>query len=174
MRRVVKRFVALYSQATDDERALGEAWYTCARRVARAMAHDNNVSLATACGVIAALSPRLHWSRNVTVAEQCLTGITPSGVFSASLDKAVRIRDGARPLTVLSGPKVRAFYRALMGQDAPVIDVWMQRAAKVVGTLRETAYELLADALITAAKELGIAIAILQATIWIVVRGRAS
>jgi hypothetical protein len=172
MRRVVNRFVALYSQATEQERALGESWYVEARSVARAMAHDNSVSLATACGVIAALSPRLHWSRNVTVAEMCLSGIVPTGVFRANLDKATAIRDGARPLSVLSGPKVRAFYRALMGHDAPVIDVWMQRAAKVVGTLRDTAYELLADALITAAKELGIAIAVLQATIWIVVRGR--
>ncbi len=100
-----------------------------------------------------------------------------TGVFRRNLAKAEAIRDGAYPLDALSGPKTRAFYRALMGDSvACVIDSWMVRAAGYdpeAVTLKVPAYDHFERALVHVATELGIPASHVQATIWIACRGRA-
>lgn len=175
LRRMAARIVRVYRQASAEVRAQGREWYANARRtaakVARAMGHTK----ATACGVIAALSPRLGWTHNVNAAIAMLAGRDPTGVFKASKSKARRIIAGERPLSVLSGPKVRAFYAALMGdQDAAVIDVWMARAAGLKNPqLKEREYNRVAAALKLASSEVGERVAALQAIAWVQTRGRA-
>jgi hypothetical protein len=95
-------------------------------------------------------------------------------VFSSSLAKAQRIYRGERPSSVLSGPKVRAFYRALLGDTtAAVVDVWVARAAGWVGELKPRAYALVASALVAAARAVRVSVARFQAVVWVAVRGRA-
>lgn len=133
-------------------------------------------SAATAAGVIAALSPRLTWSYNVIAAEAVLAKAERvPGVFRANLVKARAIAEGARPLTVLSGPKVRAFYRALCGDSsAAVVDVWTARAAGLDQTaLTPTMYDQVARALRMGADEVGTTTSSMQAVAWVAVRGRA-
>jgi hypothetical protein len=96
------------------------------------------------------------------------------GVFSTSLAKARAIAAGARPLDVLSGPKTRAFYRAIMGDErAAVVDVWVLRAIGWTRSVTEKAYQTIANALTIAAAYARTTVARLQAVAWVVVRGKA-
>ena len=140
------------------------------------MARIHGCTLATSAGVIAALSPRLGWTYNVLAADLVLGQAEHvPGVFRASLAKARRIAEGARPTAVLSGPKVRAFYRALMGDEsAAVVDVWTARAAGLDGSqLTPKQYDAVARALRMGADEVGTTTSRLQAVAWVAVRGRA-
>jgi len=172
--------------------ALDGSWYQESRRVAQALAGEYGVSLSTVAGVIAALSPRVHWADNVKGAETVLHRAAypdvfgPGGEleglgrgvpgFGANIAKAERIAAGEAPLRVLGGDKVRAFYRAIMGDsDAAVVDMWMLRAigepAHAKLTTRQ--YAAVAEALRAAAREAGIDTADFQAVVWTYVRGSA-
>jgi hypothetical protein len=175
MNRMVTKLVTAYAQATSSEREAGVKWYQEQRVKVSSMAKAYGVSKATAAGVVAALSPRLRWSVNVRAAETLLSGESPSGVFKASRTKAQRIKAGEKPLRVLSGPKVRAFYRALMGDDsAAVVDVWVARAVGWTKEIKAKAYLRIASALAKAASIVGEAVVKLQAVAWVVVRGSAT
>lgn len=172
---MVRRLLEHWSQADRNARTQGRQWYALARRTCAGMAREHGVSLATACGVVAALSPRLQWGPNVRAARAVCAGVVPSGVFRTSLAKAQRIRNGERPLSVLSGPKVRAFYRALMGDaSAAVVDVWVARAAGWARELKDRAYAIVAGALAAAARVARVPVAAFQAVVWVAVRGRAA
>jgi hypothetical protein len=172
---IVKRLLAHWRQASRAERQAGARWYADARAACEVMARQYGCCVDTACGVVAALSPRIHWVRNLEVARQCLAREAVHGVFRVNLAKAEAIRDGARPLQALSGPKVRAFYRALAGDESgAVIDVWMLRAAGWTRALTEKAYQLVASALAMAAAKARTTVARFQAAVWTHVRGRAT
>ena len=161
----------------DDERTpalnAGEEWYGTARRTAAALARRHGVTQATAAGVIAALSPRQRWASNVGAAAAMLEDPNAEvPCFGANVAKARRIIAGERPLKVLGGDKVRAFYRAIMGdEDAAVVDVWMWRAMGVApGSMTYSE----AEAALRAAAELaGLTVSTFQATVWVKVRGNA-
>jgi hypothetical protein len=172
---MVSRLLAHWRRAPAPVKREGAEWYRRARVVAYYQAQRHSQSLATCAGVIAALSPRLSWTRNVRAADEVLAGSErPAGVFRASVRKALAILRGASPLAVLSGPKVRAFYRALMGDEgAAVVDVWVARALGWTRELTEGAYRIVERALVLAAARARCSVATLQATVWIAVRGRA-
>jgi hypothetical protein len=155
--------------------ALGGQWYREGRREARALAARHGVSVRAAAGVIAALSPRMRWSVNLTAADNLLAGEPNERVagYNANVVKARRIANGERPLDVLGGPKVRAFYRAIMGErEEVVVDVWMARAMGVPPEDVSARYTELAAAVADAARAVGVPAADFQALIWVQVRGR--
>jgi len=168
-----RTLVAHYRDADEETAQLGSAWYRRSRVVARSLARANGVHLSVAAGVLAAISPRLRWSSNVACADALLAGRPVTGVFSANLRKADRILAGERPMSVLGGDKVRAFYRAIMGDpNAVVLDVWMMRAAGwAKASLTPSEYANLADALTAAAVREGVDPADFQAVVWTHVRG---
>lgn len=175
MRAMVSKLVATYQGAPPDAMQAGTMWYATARGTVQRLSREYGVTRAVAAGVVSALSPRLQWAVNVRAAEVVLGGDIPRGVFKTSLSKALRItRGGERPLVVLSGPKTRAFYRALMGDDsAAVVDVWVLRAVRWTRKVTAKAYARIARALAAAAAVVGVSVAVLQAVAWVVVRGRA-
>jgi hypothetical protein len=90
--------------------------------------------------------------------------------YPRNVEKAVRIWEGERPLDVLGGPKVTAFYRAIMGDaGAAVIDVWMWRAMGI--PVASIPYEDAAQALRCAAEEAGVSVSMFQALVWKQIRG---
>lgn len=174
MYRIANRLLKHWRAATPAERSQGKAWYTYARSVARKLARAFKVTLARAAGVLAALSPRVHWVHNVALARANLAGHEPKGLRD-NWYKASRITNGERPLKVLSGPKVRAFYRAIMGDEtAVVVDTWMVEAAGWTASLTPRAYELIARATTHAAEVARTTPTRLQAGVWVTVRGRAT
>lgn len=166
-----------WNRATAQTRLEGAEWYARAHQTVLHMARESGTTRQVAAGVVAALSPRLHWCRNVTMARNLLTGKPVTGVFAASLTKARRIIRGSRPLVVLGGNKVRAFYKALLGDTgAAVIDVWLLKASGLAPGTRVTdaVYHQISSHLAALAQRLGITVASLQATIWVSVRGCAT
>jgi len=105
----------------------GWRWYSDARAIVAGLADIYARPPTMVAGVIAVCSQREEWRRNVRKAERALRGEGVPGMRIIR-DRALRILAGEAPLDVLRGPKIRAFYRALMGNDnAVVIDTWMCR-----------------------------------------------
>lgn len=116
-----KNITATYRAALDSERVEGKSWYATAREVARTLDPANP---SKAAAVIAVLSPRLSWERNVQAAADVYQGRSPR-VMGANAEKASRIMAGENPDDVVSGPKVRAFWHAIVNPEdsrAIVID----------------------------------------------------
>ena len=65
----VKNIKAIFQLASAAENADGIAWYGVAKSIAIVLADRYGVTTAQAVGVLAALSPRNKWSRNVVDAE---------------------------------------------------------------------------------------------------------
>lgn len=164
-----------WRSADQDAVTNGLAWYREAGRLVRCLAAEFGTTRSVVAGVLSAVSPRQPWSRNLAVARGILSGGPVTGVFRTNVLKARRILGGERPLAVLRGNKVRAFYRALLGdRSAVVVDTWIVRAAGLRSTARLTdgLYNKIADALRALARQLRVAAADLQATIWVTIRGR--
>ena len=131
-----QNIIAVYALATTGERQEGVEWYHRANRVAAAIASEHGISLETAAGVIAALSPNNRWERNVVDAENVIRAYTVGGAEEADnvkvctygkmRDKAIEILEATSIIhheDILNGRKITAFYRCIIGcVDAVCID----------------------------------------------------
>lgn len=162
-----------YEQCDHDDLATGVRWYSDTRRYARLLATEHGGGVGRAAGIIAALSPQIQWERNKLLAAEVMCDGRVTGQSRANVLKSLRIYDGERPLSVLGGPKVRAFYRAIMGdEDAAVLDGWMSRAlGRPVAFFSARQYERCAAALREAASYTSLTTAQFQAVVWTHVRG---
>lgn len=123
--RLTKRITRLYREASDDAHEYGDGWYVQAHRTCQAMARTYGVTLETAVGVLAALSPSCHWTRNVLLAHEMFQSYDCGHMYGDAIRKARRIVDGEAPLDVLGGDKVRSFYRNILdpyGSDDVTVD----------------------------------------------------
>lgn len=163
--------ILAWNAATPETRAAGAAWYTLAASECRAMLPNDPER---AAGIVAALSPRVSWARNLTAARAVCSGEEPRGVLRANAEKAHRIMAGEAPLAVLGGPKVRAFFLAITGDmSSIVVDVWAARVARVPEPDTERRYLRAAAAYRIAARRIGHPPAHVQAATWIHIRGSA-
>lgn len=107
-RNVTKAFRLSTAQDRED----GLHWYDYARDYAASLDSD----IPRAAGILAALSPQQSWPVNKRMAAEFYAG-RRNVHTSDNVAKALAILDGAEPLSVLGGPKVRAFYTNIMGMD---------------------------------------------------------
>ena len=130
--------LAIYQLATAAERVDGACWYHVARDVGEALGDDYGLGgRLKAIGVIAALSPRNKWARNVLDAENLIAAYQTGGAeqarltkvctFGANKEKAIKILElqhgsESEILAILSGPKLREFYQCILGLDDVCID----------------------------------------------------
>ncbi len=177
--RYIENIMQVYATATEDDKLCGAWWYPLATDWCRFRSGLYDISLAKVAGVLAATSPRLQWDVNKRVTQQIIgnhvtnKGTFVAGVFTRSVLKANRILAGEKPTTVLTGPKTNRFYRNIMGnQDCVTIDSWAARVAGFDGKSITRSYDELESAYQLAAFQLGIPPSTLQATTWIVQRGR--
>ncbi len=179
---------AVYSLANATDRAQGTAWYPAAKAAAQALTDAYGVRLEVAIGVIAALSPRNRWERNLADAESLIKvyRVDPESAanvkvctFGKNKAKALQIlaltdANWDSVLAILSGPKLREFASCIMGDDQEVcIDghaysVWLGDRVTVANVpsigvkLRRT---IKADYQ-AAAKALGVPASTVQAITW--------
>lgn len=138
---LTRNITKVFRLATDSDRAAGYGWYGRARDLAERLAAQAPTSVGTlldedevhkAAGVIAAISPRLAWRKNVEYAELAYhyfatnpftdpTSDVAVAWFAGSIPtlnvnakKAYRILLGDDPELVLGGPKVTAFYHTIV------------------------------------------------------------
>lgn len=155
---LTRNITRIFRLASEDDRAAGHGWYLRARVLAVRLAQENShlpanpitfegqqirkAEIHRAAGVIAALSPRLAWRKNVEYAELAhslnaqmrsdgewakdLTGEFRRNYFvgciptlNANAAKAYRILNGELPEDVLGGDKVRAFYFTIVNPSDP-------------------------------------------------------
>lgn len=185
----VENIKAIHQLATLTEQQDGVTWYPRARAIARGLADRYGIHPAEAAGVIAALSPRNKWERNVQDAEALIAAYVAGGeaqalltkvcTFSSNKAKAVRILTAGvltddDVLTILSGPKLREFYSCIQGIADVCIDghawcIWAgerHTLADVPAIGVKIRREIKAD-YTQAAEELGLTPAALQAITWV-------
>lgn len=173
----VDNILSVYRAARPEQLAAGMSWYPDAHTFALAI---SNGDLHKGAGVVAALSPQMPWSRNMTYAARAFVDGFASGNTGANNEKANRILQGALPLDVLGGNKVRAFFANIVdptGTEVTIdrhafdIALGMQTESKVKGKLgNKGVYDDFADTYRQTAKLIGIPVATLQAITWIVWR----
>lgn len=178
---IIRRILATFDRATASDLESGARWYDEAGSLAASLSVHVDGSLERAASVIAALSPRTSWDRNVAGATAILvsgpTAARRLGCIGANVDRATDAkRNGYNGLG--NGPKVAAFARNIAGdRETVTVDVWACRVADLDESLlgRKGAYEMVADAYRAAARRRGVDPATMQATTWVVARnGRAS
>jgi hypothetical protein len=127
VRPLTRNVTRAYRAASEEHRTQGREWYAHANRLAREL-DPNNVERAAA--VIAVLSPRVSWDFNAYLAAwayavhgmpgkihplahpKVLARTAPT--IKGHAEKAFRILNGGNADAIVSGPKVRAFWRAII------------------------------------------------------------
>ena len=185
----VDNIKAIYQLATLTEQQDGITWYPNALQIARNLADRYSIREAQAIGVIAALSPRNRWERNVQDADAIIAAFKAGGAeqamltkvctFTSNKAKAVKIltatyADLDDVLEILSGPKLREFASCIAGLDDVCIDghafcIW---AANRTGLADVPAIGVklrreIKAAYQAAANELGITPSACQAITWV-------
>lgn len=176
-RTVTERIMRVFARATEDDILAGKGWYSEAQGVARELAEEAGMSVTAAAAVIAHLSPRCPWERNITMARELVrTGDTKG--LRGNIGKARRAMVADDPWSTFgNGPKTKAFAANIIGDDhAVTVDVW---AARIAGITEEQLglvgiYEAVSHAYRLAAKRVGITPAQMQAITWVVIRGSAA
>jgi hypothetical protein len=129
---------AIYQLASVADIQEGKFWYATACHICLDLAKKYSISQAQAAGVVAALSPRNKWERNILDAENLIAAYKAAGVdgcnsvkvctFSKNKAKAIRILEDTSLsentiLDILSGPKLQEFYTCISGvEDEVCID----------------------------------------------------
>ena len=131
-----KHIQALLDLASAGEQSEGLTWYRRANVAAARLADQYEIGIETAAGVIAALSPRNKWERNLVDAENLIAAFVAAGpeaceevkvcTFGANKKKAIDIliwQAGEAVATeILSGPKLIEFFSCIIGRDDVCID----------------------------------------------------
>ena len=180
---------AIHQLATLTEQQDGVAWYPNAKAIALNLAERYSITASQAVGVIAALSPRNKWQRNVKDADSIIAAYVSGGAdqamvtkvctFTKNKAKAVAVLESKAEtlevvLEILSGPKLREFASCIAGWADVCIDghawcIWAgerHTLADVPSIGVKLRREIKAD-YTTAADELGLTPAALQAITWV-------
>lgn len=188
--RILTALGDIWERATLPQRYDGATWYPRAHDQAVALAGEYGTGPETAIGVIAAVSPSNPWeeskgrpgnlqdARTLLRAHATGTELPLVGTYGhRNVEKAREIMDGADPLSVLSGPKVRSFYRNILRPDDSgyvTIDRHAKCAALRIeterdkyGTVSLAEYPWLSRHYQTVAAKIGVPVTVLQATVWV-------
>lgn len=174
-RTVIDRVLRVYDRASGAEREAGATWYDVAGDLTAYIGQESGYGRVHAAAVVAHLSPRFPWPRNVAAAEWLLMrGERFTGVLHRSYRAALASMSHPDPGATLSGPKTRRFFLNLIGDyEAVTVDVWATRAAGVTEDQLKLAgvYDAVEHAFRLAARRRDISPAAMQATTWVVTRG---
>lgn len=167
---MVENILKVYRSADFASFSDGLDWYETVHDMARDI--HSNVSVAS--GIIAALSPRMPWHRNIELAQVCADGNLNSGALKRSIGNANAILSGSNPWDVLGGLKTRAFYVNILDPydvDFVTVDT---HAIKIAGIDRDSVgkglYNEIAQAYRDAAKVAGMRPNQMQAITWMTYR----
>jgi hypothetical protein len=176
---------ATYVQANENDTLVGMQWYDTANHICKQLARAYQLPLETVVGVMAVLSPRCKWEKNIELTELAITkhrlGECSSSLpcLNANAAKAFEILDGADPMLVMGGYKVNAFYQNILDPntsydvtvDTHAISIWNgercldKQTAPIFRSIKK--YTAVAEDYQAVAKEIGIAPHQLQAITWV-------
>lgn len=171
---MVANIMSVYSEATHEETVQGIYWYRAANTFASGLSAKYGVSLEQAAAIIAVLSPRVSWEKNLTYADHLCSGYIP--LFLTARCELDRILDG--DLNAVSGHKVKALFANILhpntGDEVTIDRRTFNVACKDTGTNfsrkgleRAGAYEAVSDAYRQAAKRVWLSPCQVQAITWV-------
>lgn len=183
---MVENILGVYLSATPEEHAIGEEWYPVAHALCEGWSALYEVTVEQACGVLAAISPRLNWDLNVSYAERIMReGYAP--IIGSFLAKALAIL-ASDTVTLdsvgkVSSHKIRSFYQNILKPeqtyavtiDRHALDVALgfigtDKSRKVLD--RVGAYEAVAEAYRIVASKVGLSPDTVQAITWVTHRNQ--
>ena len=128
--------IAVYNLASVSDKQQGQSWYARALQFAVNLSSLYDIETTTIVGVIASLSPRNRWERNMQDAESMVKVAANGGkyqdlmnikvcTFKTGKEKAVRIltdkvSDRDELLAILKGPKLCEFFNCILGDSGDV------------------------------------------------------
>ena len=169
-----RMLLALYAQASPAVRRRGRSWYPETNRRLREVAVRTGSTPAQATAVFSIVSPAVQLVTALNWTEEILRGERVGGRYPNMQGPRIEAALASRyPVKMITGPKVNAFYRAIMGDtSALVLDRWAAFAAghdrgrdipRAVWRQLDAAYR-------AAAALCGETVRAFQAIIWIVTR----
>lgn len=182
---MVDNISAILDRATDKEWSAGLYWYHEANALSWELDHIRNER---AAGVIAALSPRLRWDKNVDYARRAYSlkgyDITPETLsyiptLNNSRTKALAMVNGALPRDVLGkGLKTNAFFDNIFRPwdskrvtvDKHAFDIANGKRTGYATVITDKAYRIVENAYVETAYAYSIAPLQAQAIAWVVWR----
>lgn len=186
----VRNITRVYRAASAEHKLAGVAWYNESHTFAEMLAEAYGVTVSTAAGVIAAVSPLNSWGNNKKLAARIVSegGTARGGYLTLGMDKANAILTGGDPMVILKGEKITAFYLGILTRgetDAVCVDrhawslaVSVRYANGTIPGLKGERYAAASDAYRRAAsiitRETGtpISAAQIQAVTWLAWRAR--
>lgn len=181
IRAAADRIVATFQRARPADIANGARWYVDGEGFVDRQAALHDRSREHVAAVVAHLSPRTTWQRNLEGAVNLLSTGRAPGCLGTNISRASAALASDHPLGTLNGPKTQRFARNLLGdREAVTVDVWAARVALgpradlELVLARKGVYGAVERAYRVAARRLGVDPVTVQATTWIVARnGRA-
>lgn len=177
-RTVRGRIERAYLAASPDILAEGRRWYDAAQSVCSEIADTHHVQRTNVAAVMAQLSPRTQWARNVQGARDLYEMGHAPGHIGANVDRALTAMWSTDPLATVKGPKTNAFARNILGcTESVTVDVWALRTAlgtkrtdhdNVIG--RVGVYQAISECFQAVARKHGETASAMQAIVWIVER----
>lgn len=176
---MINNILDVYNQASPLDIASGLRWYGSAKLECKNLARRNGIGIDKAIGIVAALSPRVNWGRNVIAAQNLIRGIPGEG-FGANKVKAHKILEGSDPSDILRGDKVTSFYSNISRPSTSTsvtIDRWAIRVtmgaehwSSKVNTPTAKQYLQLGNEYREAAALVGLKPLELQAITWVTIK----
>lgn len=181
MSATVENILSVYDNATDDEVMEGKTWYLAANALAWEL---DPMRPWNGAGVIAALSPRLRWDKNVAYSRLAYSlkgyDITDVSNYIPTLGnsrvKALRMVNGEHVSDVIGkGLKTRAFWHNILNPytsnevtvDKHAFNIANGERSGYDVTITDKAYREIADMYREAAYIAGIAPLHMQAITWV-------
>jgi len=180
-----KRLESYIDNASLETIDHGMQWYSNAYKHCVKIAIKNNTNPVLVASVIAALSPRNRWTRNLIDADNVISHIfkgTPlqkCAVYTKMRDKAIKLCDDKLTiddrLTILNGRKIQSFFTNILGLgDKVTVDTWIDlaysgkyKATKKRKALTITRYRKIEKDIQSLAKKYDCKPYQLQAIIWL-------
>lgn len=125
------RLLSIYAAADSDVLDAGRLWYPGAENVIADLSREFQLGRPRVAAIVAVLSPRQRWRKNMEAARHVLEGESwRAVVYDANRDKANALLAGAPLEQIIGGDKVTSFWANLIGsRTAVTIDKWAQQAA---------------------------------------------
>jgi len=180
MNKNVANILQVFENATPEQIAEGLVWYSDARAFCKKNAKKYNVSIDVVIATLSALSPRNHWSRNltdtITVLEAVKAGKEPHevsvGTFHCNKEKAFAIVRNGRPSLVKLSNKTASFFDNIKYASSEAVTIDTHAYSIYHGhivlakSIRDKEYNEVADAYREAAKILNLRPYEVQACCW--------
>lgn len=176
------RLSPLLHSASIDQLYNGYHWYGNAHDIVNIISARSGLSIERVCAIVAVLSPRNKWSKNIADAIAVIFDDDDHGfsTYGRNVDKAYAILNGEPIVNHLKGQKVTRFYKLLLNPfdgHTVCIDTWSLMAAlgfdvgdKRLNSFTPNNYALIATAYRNVAKRHKLLPCQAQAIIWVVIR----